>query len=85
MYIALSALSCLVITKDEFVHIQLCGALESWLHAVLFVLHPIVLLCFGLAWTWGANPWLFRAQLGLTLAFASYQILYWRYAWPKSI
>jgi hypothetical protein len=77
VYVGLSLFSCLFITKDEFVHAELCGGLESWLHAVLFVIHPIVLLGFGVAWLTGWPPWVFRAQLLLTLAFAGYQVLYW--------
>lgn len=77
VYVGLSLFSCLFITKDEFVHAKLCGPFESWLHAVLFVMHPIVLFCFGIAWMTGMAPWIFRFQLGLTLAFASYQVLYW--------
>jgi hypothetical protein len=77
VYVGLSLFSCLFITKDEFIHSRLCGPIETWLHAVLFVVHPIVLLCFGLAWMSGMGPFLFQFQFGLTLAFASYQILYW--------
>jgi 2-polyprenyl-6-hydroxyphenyl methylase/3-demethylubiquinone-9 3-methyltransferase len=42
--------SCLLITKDEFVHQRLCGGWEQWLHALLFLLHPLVLL--SAAWMW---------------------------------
>jgi hypothetical protein len=80
IYVSLSIFSCLFVTKDEFVHASLCGPMESWLHSVLFVLHPIVLLCFGIAWAAGLPPLLFQFQTGLTLAFASYQVLYWRHA-----
>lgn len=78
VYVWLALFSCLFITKDEFVHARLCTPLEMWLHAVLFVVHPLVLLVFGLAWWWGAPRWLFALQLAITLAFAGYQILYWR-------
>ena len=30
--------------KDEFVHSELCEPAENWLHAVLFILHPICFL-----------------------------------------
>lgn len=42
--------SCLLITKDEFVHQRLCSGGEHWLHAVLFILHPLVLLGTALLW-----------------------------------
>jgi hypothetical protein len=77
MYVGLSLFSCLFITKDEFVHSKLCDSLETWLHSVLFVMHPIVLLSFGILWISGGAPWVFEVQLFLTLAFASYQVVYW--------
>lgn len=79
-YVLLAAGSCLFITKDEPVHARVCGPGEMWLHAVLFVLHPIVFLGFGVIWWWGAAPFIIRGQLALTLAFAAYQFIYWR-AW----
>jgi hypothetical protein len=77
-YIALAFASCLIITKDEPVHARHCGPGEMWLHAVLFVLHPIVFLGFGVVWWTGAAPWILRAQLALTLGWATYQVVYWR-------
>lgn len=49
-YAALVIFSCIFVTKDEFVHAKHCVPAEQWLHAVLFVLHPIVLTLAGLAW-----------------------------------
>lgn len=49
-FIALSVFSCLLITKDEFVHKHHCPASEQWLHAVLFVNHPILLASLGFCW-----------------------------------
>jgi len=77
VYVGLALFSSLFITKDEFVHARLCGPLETWLHSVLFVMHPIVLACFGIAWLTGVSSWVFQVQLFITLAFASYQVLYW--------
>ncbi len=77
IYAGLSTFSCLFITKDELVHKRVCEGWETWLHAILFVLHPIVFLTFGLIWASGKDAWLLRAQLALTLAFAAYQVLYW--------
>lgn len=50
LYIILASLSCLLVTKDEFVHKDHCPAAENWLHAVLFTLHPITLCCAGFIW-----------------------------------
>ncbi len=67
IYIGLSAFSCLFVTKDEFVHKECCSASEQWLHALLFLNHPIVLTAAGLIWpiaSGGSEPsWL----IGLSL------------------
>lgn len=52
IYIALSAFSCVLVTKDEFVHKHFCPASENWLHALLFILHPIVLTLSGMIWAY---------------------------------
>jgi len=49
-YLFLSTFSCLMVTKDEFVHKEHCPASEHWLHALLFLLHPITLIAAGLIW-----------------------------------
>jgi hypothetical protein len=81
VYVVLAAVSCLLITKDEFVHVKVCDARESWLHAVLFVLHPIVFLAFGMLWLSGQHAGFIRIQLAVTLAFAFYQFAYWSIWW----
>lgn len=50
IYLLLSAVSCILVTKDEFVHKQYCCAKENWLHALLFTLHPITLGLAGFIW-----------------------------------
>ncbi len=50
IYCILAGFSSFLVTKDEFVHKEHCPALENWLHAVLFTLHPITLICAGLIW-----------------------------------
>lgn len=50
IYIGLAAFSSLLITKDEFVHKEHCPGAEQWLHACLFVLHPITLAAAALIW-----------------------------------
>jgi hypothetical protein len=50
IYIGLSIFSSLLITKDEFIHKHHSPAAENWLHALLFVLHPITLICAGFIW-----------------------------------
>ncbi|MEP7052538.1 MAG: hypothetical protein ABJB12_19380 [Pseudomonadota bacterium] len=79
VYVALCAFSCLFITKDEFVHARLCEPLETWLHALLFVLHPVVFLGFFLIWYSGNQEWVIRGELGGTLALFTYQVAYWNW------
>jgi hypothetical protein len=50
LYLVLAAASCLIVTKDEFVHSRECKAGEQWLHALLFVMHPLVLGAGFLLW-----------------------------------
>lgn len=50
LYAAVAIFSCFLVTKDEKVHKEHCPALEQWLHAVLFILHPLTLLSLGLFW-----------------------------------
>jgi 2-polyprenyl-6-hydroxyphenyl methylase/3-demethylubiquinone-9 3-methyltransferase len=62
LYAALAAGSCLLITKDEWVHQRLCSGFEQWLHAVLFILHPVVLMATALLWLSGSGA---LGELGL--------------------
>ena len=50
IYAALALFSCIFVTKDEFIHKDCCPASEQWLHALLFVNHPIVLTLLGILW-----------------------------------
>jgi len=49
-YALLAIFSTVFITKDEFVHQKHCPAAELWLHAFLFILHPITLTTAALLW-----------------------------------
>jgi len=82
-YIALAIFSCFMITKDEFIHKEHCPAAEHWLHALLFINHPILLTCVGYIWK---NPTGFLStflgwQIALTFLFFLYQIIYWNLLW----
>jgi hypothetical protein len=50
IFIALSLFSTLFITKDEFVHVDHCPKVEMWLHALLFINHPIMMAALGFLW-----------------------------------
>ena len=62
LYCILAALSCILVTKDEFVHKEHCPASEQWLHALLFTLHPITLISAAFIWPVVQNvevtPWI---------------------------
>ena len=83
IFIGLAAFSSLFVTKDELVHSKLCSPAENWLHAVLFVLHPVVLACFAVLWRQGDHPRLLQLQLGLTATVAIFQTLYWSPMWNR--
>ncbi len=93
-YIALTVFSCLMVTKDEWVHKHHCPGSEHWLHALLFINHPIILTAVGLLW---ANPsWMHRwltqpetmhtflvLQAAFTALFFCYQVIYWNFIWKE--
>jgi hypothetical protein len=81
-YVALGVFSCLLITKDEFVHARHCRGTEHWIHAALFVLHPVVLGSVALLWFERATTVL-TTQALLTLLFGCYQLLYWNVPWSR--
>ena len=95
IYLALAIFSCLFVTKDEWVHVRCCRGGENWLHAILFLLHPVTFIMAALIWPFlhgQASPWLvlgegdrfilqvaFPAFVGLTTLYWIYQILYWNW------
>ncbi len=78
IYIGLCIFSCLLITKDEFVHTEKCEASENWLHSVLFVLHPITFFAAGIIWEKNLNPFFLKIQFVILTVVMFYQIIYWR-------
>lgn len=50
IYAALAVISCLMVTKDEFIHKEHCPGAEHWLHALLFILHPLTLILTAIIW-----------------------------------
>ncbi len=98
-YLAASVFSCLFITKDEWVHARHCTGGEMWLHAFLFVMHPILLALAG-AWRFApmldarfsgdpsAHAFFGAFLIGQTLmvvAFLAYQLLYWNGPWKPAL
>ncbi|HWP59162.1 MAG TPA: hypothetical protein VNL14_14810 [Candidatus Acidoferrales bacterium] len=75
LYAALAVASCLLITKDEWVHARSCAAGEHWVHAVLFLIHPAVLIFSGFLWASGEGASLRLSLPVAVAAFAAYQIV----------
>jgi hypothetical protein len=50
VFSGLALFSSFLVTKDEFVHSTACAPGEQWLHALLFVLHPLIFVAAGLIW-----------------------------------
>lgn len=97
-YVAACIFSCLLITKDEWVHAETCSPGEHWLHAVLFVLHPVVLTAAGILWIakatspiapldWlpdsGTANHLLTLQLSALTVFLLYQLAFWLFFKPR--
>ena len=81
IFTAMAFFSCLFVTKDEFVHTENCEAKENWLHAMLFVLHPLVFLSLGYVWYQHLEGLQQALMLQTTMAFGFliYQIVYWNF------
>lgn len=74
--IGLAAFSCVLITKDEWVHRSECSGSEHWLHALLFILHPLSFLSAGHFWISG-DLWPLQVQAVIISLFLLYQITRW--------
>ncbi len=95
IYLGLAIFSCLFITKDEFIHSEQSPPAEQWLHAMLFVIHPIGLTVLMAYWYGGQFPEYLNAealtsfkefikvQTIIVSCFLTYQILYWSVPWRK--
>lgn len=90
IYAGLSLFSCALISKDEWIHARLCRPGELWLHSVLFILHPLVLIGAGLLWSLSAeelNPAtakrILQLEAFLLAAYLLYQSVYWNFIWKQ--
>lgn len=83
IYLSLAIFSCVFITKDEFIHGEFCGKVESWIHALLFILHPVIFLCAGLMWL--KNDVFLNLLPCLIGLFLLYQIICWSLRWKPQL
>jgi len=82
LYIILATCSAIFVTKDEFVHKECCPAKEQWLHALLFLNHPLVLIATAFLWSKGETLFL-GTQIVAASLFCFYQLIYWNFIWKK--
>lgn len=85
-FIVLALFSCLFVTKDEGVHLAECPPAEQRLHALLFMLHPLVFLAAAELWSAraagsGPGAGILRTQLLAVALVGAYQLFAWRNAW----
>jgi hypothetical protein len=96
-FVALAVFSSIFVTKDEPVHRRLCSAAEQWVHAVLFLLHPVVLASAALLWPgiWSESPSqilslvrfsgfehsFLASACALMIGFGVYQFVFWNLPW----
>ena len=85
IFIGIASFSSLFVTKDEFVHAELCKPAEHWLHALLFILHPLSFLSAALLWKNQAGQNILLAQCIVLSVFIFYQIIYWSRLWKKDL
>lgn len=78
-------ISCLVITKDEWVHKKHATGTESWLHALLFVIHPVVVGAFFLLWWSSEGAGLMRLATGAVALHFFYQVFEAVRRWPGRV
>ena len=75
IYYFLAIVSCLSITKDEWVHRKACSGGEMWVHSVLYILHPLLLFIAMLGWE--DHRAAFLALSGGLTIYLFYQVTYW--------
>ena len=86
IYANLAFFSSLFVTKDEFVHSEICEPRENWLHAVLFILHPICFVSAAVLWKMEGpqHPFLLGQSVVLSIVLL-YQIIYWNLQRSKKV
>lgn len=77
LYAGLGLASVVLVAKDEWIHARECEPAEHWLHALLFALHPCVLIAVAALWARGEGELLRRALPAAVAAFSFFQWAYW--------
>lgn len=93
LYFCLSVFSCFIIVKDESIHLKYCSKYEQYLHALLFILHPILLIILFISWSSFTKPYMLYLEYFQSLLikkliyfqfvsatlFLLYQIFFWNF------
>lgn len=80
IYYVMAIFSSICVTKDEWIHRKHCSSEEMWLHAVLFMMHPLVLFSAMLEWENSRSAFL---SLAVSVSvFLLYQVIYWNFVAP---
>lgn len=88
IYIVLSVLSCISISKNEFFYRGI-EQKERLIHSALYVLHPILLYTFYMAWISNffaihLNFWTIQlVYLAMCVQTMAYKTVYWNYIHGK--
>lgn len=81
IYYVMAISSCIFVTKDEWVHRKFCSAEEMWLHAILFMMHPLLLFTAYNEWE-NIRGTLLAVSTGI-FCFFVYQVVYWNFLEQK--
>jgi hypothetical protein len=84
LFAGLALFSCLFVTKDEAVHARQCTGGEQWLHAILFLLHPLLFAAVYVLWMEGGRGWI-SLQALLAAGFLCWQLFYWNGPWAPRL
>ncbi len=84
IFIALAGLSCVIISKDEWIHKKYSDGAENWLHSLLFIIHPLSLFVLYQLWMIG-NIGPIILQSIVIFLFMSYQIVYWNFYQKRTL
>lgn len=88
LYIGFAMISCLSIAKNECFYPSLTAP-ERVVHALLYILHPVMLYTFYISWeqnyfTTMINFWMIQIiYMALGAKTLTYQIIYWNYVHQK--
>ncbi len=84
LFFVFSILTCLSVTKDEWIHAEYSTGFECWLHSLLFILHPLALISAYSIWTNSPESleWLKMPYLVIS-GFGFYQLARLLYEWSQ--